>query len=534
MAVTQPDPFVGHEIDGYLIEKMLGKGGMARVYRAQDVHLGRYVAVKVIEPNIREDQEYTRRFEKEARAVAQLQHPNIVNIYRFGQASGLYYMAMQFIDGVDLGWVLSDYARDKENMPYQDVLHVVTQIGAALDYAHGKGVIHRDVKPTNIMLDKEGNAILADFGLALVQIEGTRGEIFGTPHYIAPEQAVNSAGSVPQSDQYSLGVILYQMLTGSLPYDGQSAMDIAMAHMSDPLPSPLERNPDLNPAFVSLLEKVLQKEPSNRYESCAALAEDLKKAVAAQARRPSTAARISLADVSHQVDAFRAANPLPPLPAIVSSPATNTPTEVHESPIVTKPASAPVLPNTRPHAVHQRQMWVVVSIISTVIILLGIIVIGVLLSKKTEASTVATSSLSSPTSTFIASNTTEAVVAASTNAVQSSKYTVLIATYNDNLFVMNLTAEAFPLALLSLGDGSNAVNGTDWGLDAIKNGECVSVRMNQGDLQAQGMTCGEVGNRLSRVDGERFWGSTFNIYYRKNKIATCDPEGCLITIIDGQ
>jgi len=411
---------------------------------------------------------------------------------------------------------------------------VVTQIGTALDYAHSKGVIHRDVKPTNIMLDKEGNAILADFGLALVQVEGTRGEIFGTPHYIAPEQAVNSAGSVPQSDQYSLGVILYQMLTGSLPYDGQSAMDIAMAHMSDPLPSPLERNPDLHPTFVSLLEKVLQKEPSNRYESCAFLAEGLKKAVAAQARRPSKAARISLADVSHQVDAFRVANPLPPLPAVVSFPATDTPTEVHQSPIVAKQSSAPALPCTVPHAVHQRQIWVLVSIMCAVIILIGIIVIGVLLSKSTEASTIATSSIGLPTSTLIATNTSESVLAASTNTAQSSKYKVLIATYNDNLFVMNLTAEPFPLALLSLGEGSNAVNGTDWGVEFIENGECVSVWKNEGDLKAAGMTCGEVGNRLFRPEGERFWESTFNIYYRKNKVSTCESKGCLITIIDGQ
>jgi len=218
---NQPDPLIGREIDGYLIEMLLGKGGMARVYRAQDKHLGRYVAIKVIEPQAQADPEYTARFQKEARAVAQLQHQHIVSIYRFGEVDGLFYMAMQYIDGTDMGWILRDFAQDGELMQHEDVLRLMSQIGSALDYAHSRGVIHRDIKPSNIMLDKEGRSILADFGLALVQTEGTRGEIFGTPHYIAPEQAVTSAAVVPQSDQYSLGVMLYEMLTGGVPYEGE-------------------------------------------------------------------------------------------------------------------------------------------------------------------------------------------------------------------------------------------------------------------------------------------------------------------------
>jgi serine/threonine protein kinase len=137
---SQFDPLIGREIDGYLIERLLGKGGMARVYRAQDVRLGRYAAIKVIVPEARSAEDYIRRFEKEARAVAQLQHPHIVSIYRFGEVGGLLYMAMQYIDGTDLGWVLLDYAQDNQLMSHDEILHVVTQIASALDYAHSKGV----------------------------------------------------------------------------------------------------------------------------------------------------------------------------------------------------------------------------------------------------------------------------------------------------------------------------------------------------------------------------------------------------------
>src|SRR5688572_16804199 len=138
---TEMDPLLGREIDGYQIEKLLGQGGQARVYRAQDVRLGRYAAFKVIEPSARANPENARRFEKEARAVAQLQHPHVVSIYRFGDVDGLFYMAMQYIEGADLSWALSDYAISGKLMPQEDVLRIIKQIANALDFAHSQGVI---------------------------------------------------------------------------------------------------------------------------------------------------------------------------------------------------------------------------------------------------------------------------------------------------------------------------------------------------------------------------------------------------------
>jgi serine/threonine protein kinase len=279
MADSTQDPFMGLQIDEFYIDKRLGNGNMARVYRGYIAETQRHVAIKVIEPDVRADPEYTKRFQKEARAIAQLEHPHIVQFYRYGEFGDVCYMAMEYIDGMDLAWLLQDYRAEHKFMRNSDILRIISQIGSALDYAHSQGIIHRDVKPSNVMLNRNGDAILTDFGLALLQAEGTRGEIFGTPYYIAPEQAINSAGAVPQSDLYSLGVALYEMLTGAVPFDMGSPMDTAIAHMSELPPSPLERNPDLNPAFVPVLERVLLKDPLDRYQSGAEFARALHKAV---------------------------------------------------------------------------------------------------------------------------------------------------------------------------------------------------------------------------------------------------------------
>jgi serine/threonine protein kinase len=558
---SQLDSLNGRELDGYLIEKLLGQGGMARVYRAQDVRLGRYVAIKVIEPVARFDPEYSRRFEKEARAVAQLQHPHIVNLYRFGEVDGLYYMAMQYIEGADLGWVLEDYANDQEFMPHDDVLRIVTQLASALDYAHSRGVIHRDFKPPNAMLNPEGNAVLTDFGLALVQAEGTRGEIFGTPKYIAPEQAVSSAGALPQSDQYSLGVMLYEMLTGSVPYSGDSPMDIALAHMSEPLPSPLERNPDLHPAVVAVLEKVLRKDPVDRYPTCKDLAVDLERALKAQAHKPSTAARMSMLNVTDQVQAFRAANPLPPLPAQVATPVASTakPSTAREnSPAKDEPGSTIRRQQT------SRHVWMLVTAASALVVVVGLIAIALLINTRntgaplvegvaltTESAGVVAAAESStqespatftpplltttpiptetPTSTIGATATALPVIVPTEQPATISYAIVIRWLDEDSLFVTNISVSDFPLRPLTL-SGDGQVEGAEWGVPLLTNGECVAVWKDTGNPQQADTSCEPVGAHLIRGGPERFWKSTFDVIYEGSRITTCASSPCLVQI----
>jgi serine/threonine protein kinase len=201
------------------------------------MRLNRRAAIKVIDTPYRSDSEYARRLQREAQAVAQLEHPHIVTIYRYGQVRNVFYIAMQYIEGADLSTVLETYRDDGQFFAPQDISRIIREVCQALDYAHSRGVIHRDVKPSNIMLDKLGRAVLTDFGLALLTAIGTRGEVLGTPHYVSPEQSVSSAQVVPQSDLYSLGVILYEMFTGQLPFDSENLLDVAIMHV-EKLPPP--------------------------------------------------------------------------------------------------------------------------------------------------------------------------------------------------------------------------------------------------------------------------------------------------------
>ncbi len=273
------DPLIGQQIDGYLIEDLLGLGGMGRVYRGLDVKLNRYAAIKVMSQPAKMVDVYRKRFDREARSIAKLNHPNIVGIYRFNNVNNIYYLAMKYVDGADLRWVLRDYSASSELLDFSTLLKIITQLSSALDYAHQNGVIHRDIKPSNIMISRDGDAILTDFGLALDVQEGTGGEIFGSPHYIAPEQAVSSAQAVPQTDFYSLGVILYEMLTGSVPFTMGSALELAMAHIGDPVPDPKSINPDLHPAFVPILQRMLEKKPDNRYQDGLSFTNALQEAI---------------------------------------------------------------------------------------------------------------------------------------------------------------------------------------------------------------------------------------------------------------
>ncbi|MBZ0276098.1 MAG: serine/threonine protein kinase, partial [Anaerolineae bacterium] len=276
------DPIIGRKLGDYAIVDVLGHGGMARVYRGYDAKLDRYAAVKVIDSTMmigQDPEEYRSRFQKEGRAIAHLRHPNIVTVYQFDQVGTLYYMAMSFIEGKDLRHVLKSFSRSKTFMPYGQVLRIIYDMASALDYAHSAGVIHRDIKPSNIMVTPDGHAVLTDFGLALNRSEGTIGNTFGSAYYIAPEQAVSSAQSVPQSDLYSLGVVLYEMLAGRMPFDDPAPMQVALQHLNNAPPPPSTFNPLITREIDRMVLKTLDKKPERRYPTGVAMTKALKDAL---------------------------------------------------------------------------------------------------------------------------------------------------------------------------------------------------------------------------------------------------------------
>ncbi len=265
------DPLLGRRLANYRLERVIGRGGMAQVYYGWDIKLDRPVAVKVVDARYRTNPAYAERFVREARALATWRHEHITQIYFADDQDGLYYYAMEFVDGQDLSQLLEQYQAQGDMMPEADILRIGRAVAAALDYAHGRSIVHRDVKPSNVLLDVGGRVLLSDFGLAMDVSQGSLGEVFGSPHYMAPEQARHSAAAVPQSDLYSLGVMLYELLTGRLPFDDPAPAALALRHITDPPPPPRAINPLLNEATEAVLLRALHKLPQERYPSGAAL-----------------------------------------------------------------------------------------------------------------------------------------------------------------------------------------------------------------------------------------------------------------------
>jgi serine/threonine protein kinase len=287
--MTRTDPLIGEQLGDYKIISLLGKGGMARVYRGFDPKLERFAAVKVIDKGLAQP-EYGERFRREARAIAKLEHPRIVHVYQFGETEDVYYMAMVFIDGRDLAHLIREARAQDQLIPIPRAMRIISDMAEALDYAHEHGVIHRDVKPSNVMVTPEGRGVLTDFGLALSVNEGTIGSTFGTAHYIAPEQAVSSANAVPQSDQYSLGVVAYQLLTGRVPFDDPGITNIVLKHLNQTPAPPSSVNPLLPAGVDNALMRALEKSPEARYPNCRALVTALEEVLLAEERRRAEAA----------------------------------------------------------------------------------------------------------------------------------------------------------------------------------------------------------------------------------------------------
>jgi len=265
------DPMIGQQLANFRVERLLGQGGMATVYYGLDIKLQRPVAIKVIDKRYKNDPAYTTRFVNEARMMAKWHHENLIQIYYAGDEQGYSYYVMEYVDGDDLSTIMSLYAEEKVRMPNEDVLRIGNAIANALDYAHRQGVIHRDVKPSNVLIAKDGRVLLGDFGMALEVSDGSMGNIFGTPHYISPEQAKRSADAVPQSDLYSLGIILYEVLTGTVPFNDPSPASIALQHITQFPPPPRSLNPEISLPVEAVILKALEKKPQNRYQSGAKL-----------------------------------------------------------------------------------------------------------------------------------------------------------------------------------------------------------------------------------------------------------------------
>jgi serine/threonine-protein kinase len=274
------DPLEGQNLGKYRVLEPLGRGGMARVYRAYHPQLDRYVAVKVLRSDLVAEEEFLARFKREARAVAALRHPNIVQVFDFDARGDLYYMVMELLEGDSLSRRLDDYGLREERMPLGEVVRIVLDVLEAMAYAHSEGMIHRDVKPANILLTRRGEAVLTDFGIAQI-IGGTQytvsGALMGTLSYMAPEQGLEGHCDA-RSDIYSLGIVLYEMLTGEPPFDAETPLAILMKHVNDPLPLPRQRVPDVPEPLERVVLKALAKRPGDRYQGAGEMARALKKA----------------------------------------------------------------------------------------------------------------------------------------------------------------------------------------------------------------------------------------------------------------
>ena len=260
--------------DRYQIIKSIGEGGMANVYLAYDTILDRDVAVKVLRGDLSNDEKFVRRFQREALNASSLSHPNIVEVYDVGEDNGQYFIVMEYIEGKNL----KDLLKKRGKLTTSEVVDIMSQIADGLSVAHDSYIIHRDIKPQNIMILENGLVKITDFGIAMAmnatQLTQTN-SVMGSVHYLPPEQA-SGKGSTLKSDIYSMGILMYELLVGKLPYRGENAVEIALKHLKEPLPSIRDELPDLPQSVENVILKSAAKNPKNRYNDAREMYEDLK------------------------------------------------------------------------------------------------------------------------------------------------------------------------------------------------------------------------------------------------------------------
>jgi eukaryotic-like serine/threonine-protein kinase len=266
----------GHQIPGYQILSRLGRGGMATVYKAKQLSLDRIVAIKVLPKESTTRKEFVDRFYAEGRAAAKLNHPNIVGAIDVGKSGEFYYFVMEYIEGQTVFDAMNEVTRFDE----EDALNILIDVSRGLEHAHESGIVHRDIKPQNIMLSKNGPSKILDLGLArdTDQLElnhDEKGKAFGSPYYISPEQIRASPHIDKRADYYAFGATAYSMVTGRVPYDGNNAQEVMKKHLKEPLVSPKKLNPKISDGLEAVITVCLAKDAKDRYENTAQLTEDL-------------------------------------------------------------------------------------------------------------------------------------------------------------------------------------------------------------------------------------------------------------------
>ena len=304
----------------YELVAQQGSGGMSVIYRALDRSLGRIVAIKILRPNLTNDPAFLAKFQQEARSIAKMAHPNIVTVHDVGNDGATFYIVMEMISGSDLKRLI----KQRGALPLDKALDYAIQICAGLGFAHRSRLVHADVKPQNILINREGVVKVTDFGIAQAYTDTmpqTRSQVvWGSPHYFAPEQARGEKPS-PASDVYSIGIVLFEMFTGRLPFVGASQRELALAHLKADVPLAREINPDLPEELSRVIFKVMSKRPNDRYQHADQLGQ-----IMAQIRDRSRAKLLQRAVTVPQPPAAtippaRATSPTPPAPAIPSPPA---------------------------------------------------------------------------------------------------------------------------------------------------------------------------------------------------------------------
>lgn len=265
----------GKTLNGrYKIQSLIGTGGMAAVYLATDLILDRLVAIKVLRLDFRQNDDAMRRFRREALSATQLTHPNIVGVYDVGQSQEMNYIVMEYVEGTDL----KDYVRQRGALHPIEAVRIMMQIVSAIAAAHQNRIIHRDIKPQNILIDREGNVKITDFGIAVALSDTSLTQtntLLGSVHYLSPEQARGGMATI-QTDIYALGIVLYELLTGRVPFDGESAVSIALKHFQEPLPPVMNPSVMIPQSLENIVLKATAKDPMNRYRSCYEMFQDLK------------------------------------------------------------------------------------------------------------------------------------------------------------------------------------------------------------------------------------------------------------------